>query len=352
MSGAPDHAILYDDDCGFCKRCLDRVMRIDRRGALRAVSIQSPEGQGLLEAGGVAESVRLDSWHLVAPDGTVASAGAAGPALLRLLPHGSAAAALLAAFPAATESAYSWIASHRETLSRVFSLLVVVALMPMLAACGSTVQDGTELTVYASVPLSGPGADTGEAFVAGANQALEQAGGKAGDAPVKLEALDDVDGSVAGSRWTQASVAGNARAATQDSTSIAYIGEFSPDAVRISVPITNEAGVLQLTPGRGTAGLLSVLGGNDVPTEFQTTGERTLGALDLLDDTSPGAIDETIARAAGEESMTVVLNAIDEAGDPLSRGDVVNAFLAAQGADSPLGPYSVGADGEISLEGK
>ncbi len=40
------HAILYDADCGFCKWSLDKVLLWDRRGRLRPVAIQSPEGQG------------------------------------------------------------------------------------------------------------------------------------------------------------------------------------------------------------------------------------------------------------------------------------------------------------------
>lgn len=61
----------------------------------------------------------MASWHLVAPDGRRWSAGHAAPPLLRLLPGGRPAAAILAATPALTDRVYRLIASHRSTLGRL-----------------------------------------------------------------------------------------------------------------------------------------------------------------------------------------------------------------------------------------
>ena len=57
--------MLYDEDCGFCKWSLDKILAWDRSHKLRPVPIQSEEGQRLLAA--VPEEQRLDSWHLVEP---------------------------------------------------------------------------------------------------------------------------------------------------------------------------------------------------------------------------------------------------------------------------------------------
>ena len=54
---------------------------------------------------GLSPAERLDSWHLVRPDGTVISAGAAAE-LARLLPGGRPLAFLFRTFPRATEARY------------------------------------------------------------------------------------------------------------------------------------------------------------------------------------------------------------------------------------------------------
>ncbi len=102
--------VLFDARCGFCRRCVERLLRWDRHGRLRPVALQDPEADELL--GGMNEGRKLASWHLVA-DGTVYSAGAAFPPLLRLLPGGWPLAALTATFPRLTERGYRYVARTR-----------------------------------------------------------------------------------------------------------------------------------------------------------------------------------------------------------------------------------------------
>jgi predicted DCC family thiol-disulfide oxidoreductase YuxK len=116
----PKHVILYDRDCGFCKWSLDKVLLWDRRGRLRAVAIQSAEGERLLTE--MDPERRLDSWHLAGPGGTVTSAGAAAAPLARLLPGGMPLAFLFGRFPRATERAYRWVAEHRGSLARLLRI--------------------------------------------------------------------------------------------------------------------------------------------------------------------------------------------------------------------------------------
>jgi predicted DCC family thiol-disulfide oxidoreductase YuxK len=104
--------LLYDSDCGFCRWCLGKVLAWDRRHLLRPVAIQSEEAERLLA--GMPEGERLASWHLVDGDGTVRSAGAAFPGLLRLLPGGPPLAALTARAPRANDRAYRWVAGNRS----------------------------------------------------------------------------------------------------------------------------------------------------------------------------------------------------------------------------------------------
>jgi predicted DCC family thiol-disulfide oxidoreductase YuxK len=120
MSPAPDsYAVLYDRDCGFCRWSLDKILAWDRRRHLRSVAIQSEEGQRLLAP--VPPERRLDSWHLVR-DGEVRSAGAAAAPLFAVLPGGRPLAALLRAFPRATEWTYRWVADHRDLMARLLRI--------------------------------------------------------------------------------------------------------------------------------------------------------------------------------------------------------------------------------------
>ena len=103
--------ILFDSGCGFCRRSVERILGWDRAGRLRPVALQDPEADELL--GDMDEERKLASWHLVAADGTVHSAGAAFPPLLRLLPGGRPLAWLTATFPGVTERAYHRVARTR-----------------------------------------------------------------------------------------------------------------------------------------------------------------------------------------------------------------------------------------------
>lgn len=109
--------ILYDDDCGFCKWSLNKLLAWDRRRLLRPVAIQSDEGQRLLAS--VPEHQRLDSWHLVLPSGEVRSAGAAAEPLARLLPGGAPLALGFRSFPGITDRAYRYVAEHRDRFARL-----------------------------------------------------------------------------------------------------------------------------------------------------------------------------------------------------------------------------------------
>jgi hypothetical protein len=190
---------------------------------------------------------------------------------------------------------------------------------------GSEPAPDAELTVFVSVPIEGPLAADGGEVAAGAKQALADAGGEAGGVPVDLQVLEATN--------TASGFAANARRADEDSTSIAYIGELDPVATLSSVPITNDARMLQVSPTAYDPELVAPFEGSDeVPEETQSTGQRTFGTLARLGGS---------ARELGEEAMAVVLDSIARADDPLDRASVSRAFLATSGRESPLGTYSV-----------
>jgi predicted DCC family thiol-disulfide oxidoreductase YuxK len=112
--------VLYDGDCGFCRWSVDKVLAWDRARRVRAVPIRSDEGDRLLAA--LEPAARLASWHLVAADGRLYSAGAAAEPLARLLPGGRPLAALFGAFPGLTARAYGFVSDHRDVWARILRI--------------------------------------------------------------------------------------------------------------------------------------------------------------------------------------------------------------------------------------
>jgi predicted DCC family thiol-disulfide oxidoreductase YuxK len=110
-------AVLYDEDCGFCRWSTDKLKAWDTRDRLTFAAIQSARGAELLVA--VPEAQRLDSMHAVTPDGRVLSGGYAVRMILAQLPGGSILATIAAAFPGETDTTYRLVARHRERLGRM-----------------------------------------------------------------------------------------------------------------------------------------------------------------------------------------------------------------------------------------
>jgi len=108
--------LLYDEDCGFCRWSLAKILAWDRRRRLQPVPLQDPEADRLLS--GMDQQRRMASWHLVTDGGRVYSAGAAVPPLARLLPLGAPVALVAGALPETTERLYRWVADHRDMLGR------------------------------------------------------------------------------------------------------------------------------------------------------------------------------------------------------------------------------------------
>jgi branched-chain amino acid transport system substrate-binding protein len=152
---------------------------------------------------------------------------------------------------------------------------VAVALLAVAASaavgCGVSGSAGIDgpVTVYVSLPVSGPRADDGRDAADGARLALEAAGGRAGSIEALAKFLDDATGKL----WDPLAVGANARTAVQDSSAAAYIGELDSEPTRASVPITNDAGLLQVSPTAGAVDLTGpAIGYPDSPDRYRPSG--------------------------------------------------------------------------------
>jgi branched-chain amino acid transport system substrate-binding protein len=151
------------------------------------------------------------------------------------------------------------------------------------------------LTVYSSLPLSGAGRPQSQAVVNGERLALEEAGGVAAGRPVRLVSFDDA--SRAAGTWVPERVARNARRAAQDPSTIAYLGDFNSGASAISMPILNEAGILQISPSNTAIGLTrGGLGAErGEPAKYNPTGLRHYFRLAPNDRVQAGALAAAMA---------------------------------------------------------
>jgi branched-chain amino acid transport system substrate-binding protein len=121
-----------------------------------------------------------------------------------------------------------------------------------LAGCGGGdgQQDprlrGTQLTLYSSLPRRGPLRAVAADVLAAERLALARDGGRIGRYRVRLVALD---ASTPGAgRSDPAQISQNARRAAKSMRTIAYLGELATGSSAISIPLTNEAGILQVSP--------------------------------------------------------------------------------------------------------
>jgi branched-chain amino acid transport system substrate-binding protein len=168
---------------------------------------------------------------------------------------------------------------------------LLAALSFGVAACGSDDNSGSSstgssdtssgsksLTIYSSLPLQGDSRAQSLSVVNGEKLALESQGAKVGDFNIKYVSLDD--STAAAGKWDPGATSGDARKAAQDKSTIGYLGEFNSGASAISIPILNEAGVLQVSPSNTATGLTRSLGADKgEPDKYYPSGKRTYGRV-------------------------------------------------------------------------
>jgi branched-chain amino acid transport system substrate-binding protein len=169
---------------------------------------------------------------------------------------------------------------------------------------GAQPEGGGTLNVYSSLPLQGASRPQSEGVVEGMQLALKQRGGKCGDFTIKYESLDDSTASAG--KWEAGQTSANARKVAQDDSAIAYLGEFNSGASAISIPITNEAGILHVSPANTAVGLTKELGAEPgEPDKYYPTGERHYGRV-VPADTIQGAAQAQWMKDEGVTSVYIL----------------------------------------------
>jgi branched-chain amino acid transport system substrate-binding protein len=163
----------------------------------------------------------------------------------------------------------------------VAAALAVAAIPAAASGCGGDQSNGGKvkgdtLTIFSSLPLQGRETERAKSILRAEKLALKQAGGKAGNFKVNFSFLSDAAPNNGKPGWNPDQVADNARKAVEDLRTIAYVGDLESGASAVSIPITNEAGFAQISPGSTSVGLTKRVPGAEKgePDKYYPSGER------------------------------------------------------------------------------
>ena len=125
------------------------------------------------------------------------------------------------------------------------------------------------------MPLQGGAQLQNASIDNGAKLALAQRGGKIGDYTITYKPLDDSLASKGAA--DEGKDAQNARTAMHDKGTIALLGAYNSGMTKVSMPITNKAGILQVSPANTYVGLTTDEPGSEPgePDKYYPTGKRT-----------------------------------------------------------------------------
>jgi branched-chain amino acid transport system substrate-binding protein len=192
-------------------------------------------------------------------------------------------------------------------------LIVLLACAVALGGCFDGEDDAAEhrplrghlLDLYASHPTEGPSAPTAAAVAAGQRQALADAGSRAGRYRIRLITLS---ASKPGSgNWDPGQITENADRAANDPRAIAYLGELNLGASAVSVPVTNKAGILQVSPGDGLASLTEAPPRSAAgPERYYPSGHRSFLRLVPDDLIEAGLIVDRLEAIGAERPALIV----------------------------------------------
>jgi branched-chain amino acid transport system substrate-binding protein len=144
------------------------------------------------------------------------------------------------------------------------------------------------LTIYSSLPLQGPDSPRARDMVDAIKLALQESHGKIGPFSITYVSLDSATPEA--KTWTGDQVLDNARAAVRDLNAIAYIGDRDSAATALSLPITNEGHVLQVSPSSTYDGLTRASRRQGEPERFYPSGQRTFGRVVPADHVQASAL--------------------------------------------------------------
>jgi branched-chain amino acid transport system substrate-binding protein len=180
--------------------------------------------------------------------------------------------------------------------SRWLAVAGCLGAVSALGACGSSDNNSSSSTgssasgggtksvkIVTSLPFDATDRQQTEDVVKGEKLALKQINNQVGPCKISFQQLDD--STAQAGQWDPGQTSTNARKAAQDKAIVGYIGEFNSGASAISIPITNQAGLMQISPSNTALELTKNPGpsGKGAPGKYYPTGKRTYARVVAAD---------------------------------------------------------------------
>ena len=153
---------------------------------------------------------------------------------------------------------------------RILSLVALIGLFIIPAIHPVAAQDKV-IKIYQSWPLQGAMIPEGQAMLNAAKMAVDEVKGQVAGYKIELVFLDDASPTTGSSDGTIE--ANNAQKAIADPQCLVYFGTYNSGAAKISMPLTNEAGMAQITPANSYPGLTKSGYGPGEPGIYRPTGK-------------------------------------------------------------------------------
>ena len=144
------------------------------------------------------------------------------------------------------------------------------------ASSGSSNSGGNTIDIYSDLPLTGAVTAQTVPALNGEKLALQQAGYKAGQWKVNFISLNDAT-ATSPTNYDLPTCQENARRAATDPKAVYLVGPFNSGCAEVEIPITNEAGLAQVSPANTYPGLTTNDPGTapGEPGKYYPTGKRT-----------------------------------------------------------------------------
>jgi branched-chain amino acid transport system substrate-binding protein len=156
-----------------------------------------------------------------------------------------------------------------------------------LVGCGGCSRSGGGNTVklVSSMPRTGSAKGQTDTIANGIKMVIDEFGQEV--AGMKIVHEDSDDATAGKGSWTADLESANAKRAIADEDVVAYIGPYNSGAAMVSMPLLNEAGLLQVSPAVTWVGLTkkNPVAAPDEPEKYRPTGKITFCRVCPTDET-------------------------------------------------------------------